>query len=382
MENNMSKDSENQIAIAEQEKKEFSKPSFFSRLNPFRKKKESNDLLEFTKNFASLTKDGVPIVTSLETILTKVENKSFKEIISYSIKEVKAGIPLYVSLKKHSDIFSDLYCDLIKIGEESGRLDQVLERLSKQLESCSVIDKCIFEAIEYPARVSVYSFFEIVFLMVFVVPRFSILYQGYKIPQITEIVLQIAFWFQDNIIVILSIIMAFLVIYFFARLTKIGRYVTDYYKLKIPIFGIMLKKHSLIHYSRSLVTLFNSGISFVSCMKKTNQTMKNTYLKKVLDDIVQDIESGTPIAQAFEKTKMMPKKSMNIIENGEESGYIDEMFTELADNYEQDCTYLSRQIGIFVKPIYVVIMGTICGIVVVSLLIPLVSIVKAVTPHP
>jgi type IV pilus assembly protein PilC len=271
---------------------------------------------------------------------------------------------------------------LIKIGEESGRLDQVLERLSKQLESCSVIDKCIFEAIEYPTRVSIYSFFEIVFLMVFVVPRFSILYEGYKIPRVTEIVLQIAFWFQDYIVIILSVIMAFLIIYFLSRLTKNGRYITDYFKLKIPVFGIMLKKHSLIHYSRSLVTLFNSGISFVSCMKKTNQTMKNTYLKKVLDDIVQDIESGAPIAQSFEKTKIMPKKSMSIIENGEESGYIDEMFTELADNYEKDCTLLSRQISILVKPIYAVIMGTICGIIVVSLLIPLVSIIKAVTPHP
>lgn len=382
MENNMSKDSENQIAVTEQEKKDSSKLSFFSRLNPFRKKKESNDLLEFTKNFASLTKDGVSIVTSLETLETKVENERFKKIISNSIEEVKSGVPLNECLKKHSDIFSDLYCDLIKIGEESGRLDQVLARLSKLLESCQVIDRNVFEAIEFPTRVSIYSFCEILFLMVLVVPRFSILYEGYKIPRITQISLQAGFWFQDHVMIILSVVASIIVIYLIMRLFKVGRYSTDYLKLKIPIFGTLLKKHLLIHYSRNLVALFNSGVSFISAMKKTNETMKNTYLKSVLDKIVCDIESGEPIAQAFEKTKIMPKKSMNIIENGEESGYIDEMFTELADNYEKDTTYLAREIGIFVKPVYVVIMGTICGFLLISLFIPLFSIIKAVTPHP
>ena len=152
--------------------------------------------------------------------------------------------------------------------------------------------------------------------------------------------------------------------------------------MKIPVFGNLIKKHLLIHYSRNLVALFNSGVSFISAMKKTNETMKNTYLRSVLDKIVRDIEAGEPIAQSFEKTKIMPKKSMNIIENGEESGYIDEMFTELADNYEKDTTYLAREIGIFVKPVYVVIMGAICGFLLISLFIPLFSIIKAVTPHP
>ncbi|MBR4571744.1 MAG: type II secretion system F family protein [Candidatus Riflebacteria bacterium] len=378
----MAEDFDKQIVPIEQEKKDSSNPSFFSLLNPFRKKKESNDLLEFTKNFASLTKDGVPIVTSLETLESKVENKRFKTIISNSIEKVKAGIPLNECLREHSYIFNELYCDLIKIGEESGRLDQVLVRLSKLLESCLVIDRNVFEAIEFPTRVSIYAFCEILFLMVLVVPRFSILYEGYKIPLMTQIALKAGFWFQDHVMIILSVVASIVVIFFLMRLFKTGRYITDYLKLKIPIFGTLLKKHLLIHYSRNLVTLFNSGVSFISAMKKTNETMKNTYLKSVLEKIVRDIESGEPIALSFEKTKIMPKKSMNIIENGEESGYIDEMFTELADTYEKDSTNLAREIGIFVKPVYVVIMGTICGFLILSLFIPLFSIIKAVVPHP
>lgn len=378
----MAEDFDKQIVPIEQEKKDSSNSSFFSLLNPFRKKKESNDLLEFTKNFASLTKDGVPIVTSLETLESKVENKRFKIIISKSIKKVKAGVPLNECLREYSGIFNELYCDLIKIGEESGRLDQVLVRLSKLLESCLVIDRNVFEAIEFPTRVSIYAFCEILFLMVLVVPRFSILYEGYKIPLMTQIALKAGFWFQDHVAVILSVIASIAVIFLIMRLFKTGRYITDYLKLKIPIFGTLLKKHLLIHYSRNLVTLFNSGVNFIPAMKKTNETMKNTYLKSVLEKIVQDIESGEPIAQSFEKTKIMPKKSMNIIENGEESGYIDEMFTELADTYEKDSTNLAREISIYVKPVYVVIMGTICGFLILSLFIPLFSIIKAVVPHP
>ena len=151
--------------------------------------------------------------------------------------------------------------------------------------------------------------------MVLVVPRFSILYEGYKIPRMTQIALQAGFWFQDHVMIILSVVASIIVIYLIMRLFKVGRYITDYLKLKIPVFGNLIKKHLLIHYSRNLVALFNSGVSFISAMKKTNETMKNTYLRSVLDKIVRDIEAGEPIAQSFEKTKIMPKKSMNIIEN-------------------------------------------------------------------
>ena len=377
----MTEDFDKQLVPIKQEKKKPAKQSFFSRLNPFRKKVNSNDLLEFTKNFASLTKDGVTVLTSLETLSTKVENQYLKKIIFDSIRDVKAGVPLNECLRRHNDIFSTHYCDLIKIGEETGRLDQVLVRLTKLLESCLEIDKSVFEAIEYPTRVFSFSFFEIVFLMVFVVPRFAILYDGYKIPRMTSIVLQISFWFQDYISIFLIILSSIIFMYLLIRLTRPGRYVTDYLTLKIPVFGTLVRKHLMIHYSRVLVALFNSGVSFISSMKKTNETMKNTYLKKVLENIVQDIEAGVPIAQAFEKTKIMPKKTMNIIESGEESGYIDEMFTELADTYEKDSAETSREISIWVRPIYAIIMGIICGIIVFSLCVPLASIIKAVTPH-
>ena len=376
----MTVDSDKQINKIEQEKKNSANQSFFSRLNPFRKKKESNDLLEFTKNFASLAKDGIPVLTSLNTLATKTENEHFKKIILETIEKVKTGTPLNVCFRAHSDIFNGLYCDLIKTGEETGRLDQVLERLSNLLGSCIEIDKKITETIDFPSRVCIYSFLEVTFLMTYVVPRFSLLYEKYYMPRFTQIILKIGFWFQDNIMSIFVIILSVYLLYLLARMTRVGRYITDFIKLKIPVFGKLIKKQLLIHYSRNIVALYNSGLSFVSSLKTGNETVKNSYLKSILNKVARDIEAGTPIKDAFDKTKFLPKKSINIIENGEESGYIDEMFTEIADNYEKESYQLAKTVDVMVKPIYFVVMSLICGAVFFALCLPLYSMVKALTP--
>ena len=376
----MNLDFEKQIDTTEQEKDESKDISLFSHLNIFQKKKQKNDLLLFTRNFASLAKDGLPLLTSLDTLASKTENEYLKKIIIEAKEEVKTGTPLYICLKKHSNIFSNLYCDLIKTGEETGRLDQVLERLSNLLSSCEEIDKKVNESIEFPSRVAFYGFIEVSFLMTYVVPKFSVLYDGYFKPRFTTIVLDIGFWFQHNIIYVFIFLLSSWIVYYLLRMIKPGRYITDFMMLKIPVFGNLINKHLLIHYSRNIVTLYNSGISFISSMKKCNETVKNLYLKKVLDNVVRDIEAGTPITNAFDKTKFFPKKSINIIETGEESGYIDEMFTEIANNYEKESLYLAKQINIMVKPIYVVIMSLICGAVFFSLCMPLYSMLKALAP--
>ena len=351
--------------------------SLFSFLNPFHDKVENDDLLLFTKNFASLTKDNMSIVASLETLSTKIKDEKLKEIVTSSIPEVKSGIPFHLCLRKHVEVFGNTYCDLIELGEESGRIDKVLERLSNLLGQNKELKYDLENTFSYASEVTIFAFCEIVFLMSFVVPPFSKLYGRVQKPYITELIIKLGFWFQDNIFNIFGVIIAFFIILYIIKLTKIGRYIIDYFKLKIPIFGELIKKYYFIVYARNFVTSFNSGISLISSMELSTELVNNLFLKKKFEKVSSYIEDGIPIAEAFRKSKFLSKKSMYIIENGEESGYIDGMFTELANLYEKESLDKDKQIMLMVRPIYFVFMSLICGTVVLAMIIPLFHVIKA-----
>ncbi len=369
----MSSEVQNNIKTNNLKKKNY---SFFSHFTLFNKNVKNEELLLFTKNFASLTKDNMSIVGSLETVLTKTNNRKLKKIITESIDEVKTGIPLHVCFRKHIDFFGLTYCDLIEKGEESGRIDKVLERLSNTLEQSIELEDELDTFFSYISKATTYSFFEILFLMTCFVTPFTFMYSKYKIPYFTQLILNIGLWFQNNIFYILGIISIIIVIYYLAKCFKLTRYLIDYLKIKLPIFGVLLKKYWFVRYARNFVSAFNSGINLISSMKISSEVVSNLFLKNKLDKVASYIEEGLPITKAFCKANFLPQKTMYTIENGEESGHIDGMFTEIANNYEKETFDSIKQITTFVKPIIFFIMSIICGSVVIALFLPLFSIIK------
>ncbi len=351
---------------------------FMPFLNPFYDKYENDELLLFTKNFASLTKDNLSVVRSLETLSTKINDKELKEIVTNSIVEVKESVPLHVCFKKHIKVFGNTYCSLIEKGEDSGYLYKVLENLTNLLEQSKDLKKELENTFSYVSKNIVLFFLEIIFLMAFVVPPFSKLYERINKPYLTELVIKIGFWFQNNVIEIFVVILITWLIIFLINQTKMGKLILDYLKLKIPFFGDLLKKYSLITYFRNLVTCFSSGINIVTSIKLSNEIVKNSFLKKRLEQIPSYItEEGLTISESFKKTNTLSKKSMMIINTGEESGHIDEMFTEIADSYEKESFDKIRQIVSMVKPIGFTIMSIICGTVLISMFIPLLELIKS-----
>ena len=350
--------------------------SFFSHFTLFNKNIKNEELLLFTKNFASLAKDNLSIVTSLETLLKKNNNEKLREIINESIDKVKTGIPLHVCFRKHIDFFGVTYCDLIEKGEESGRIDKVLDRLSDTLEQTRELEDELDIFFSYISKITVFSFFQIILLMACFVPPFSFLYLKYNKPYFTELVLNIGIWFQHYALYILGITFFIVILIYLINSFKTGKYLIDYLKLKIPLFGILIKKYWFIRYARNFVSAFNSGISLVSSMKISNEVVYNLFLKKKLEKVTSYIEEGLPIAKAFSNANFLSKKTMYTIEEGEESGRIDGMFTEIANNYEKETFDSIKQITILVKPIGFFIMSVICGSVVIALFLPLFSIIK------
>ena len=364
-------ESEKQIAESKKPNKDTNNLSFFERHNPFRVKNENSDLIQFTKDFAELTNEGMSTIPALKTISTKIKNQKLKKIILESITEVQSGTPLYICFRKYPDVFENIYCDLIKIGEETGRINKVLERLLTLLESRVDIVEKTNNTIQVTSTMIIHALVEAIFLLAFIVPPFAGLLERFTKPILTVKVLELGLWFQSNLYYIIGAFLAVLLIYLLANLSKIGRYCADYLKIKMPLFGKLIENHTIILYSRNIVAMYNSGTTFIESMKICNKTIQNLYLKRAFEKIVSEIENGNSIIDSFNKIKIMPNNTLNIIEHGEESGYIDQMFIEIADKYEKNSNSIITSINTYTKPIIFTLMFIFCGLVFWSLCSPL-----------
>ncbi len=381
---NKDKDQQNLFLFFEKElekKKEEpkKKSSILHDFQLFHTNKYTDELILFTKNFASLSKSGMPVIKALNTLQFQVKNKHLKKILEDTAFDVGSGIPMHECFRKHKDVFSKLYCDTVKLGEESGRLDAVFERLTNILEKRKEIQENYFKAISYPINIFILAFTEFMILMAYVIPPFSKLYDGFPMPKITKAVIAAGFYLQDNIKIILGTILSVFIFYFIFNKFKIGKLIIDYFKLKIPAFGNLSKKYNLVIYFRNLVMLYNSGVGFISAMRICNETLENCFIKSKMEKASNNIDKGETITEAYRATKIFRKKTMSEIEIGEESGYIDDALEKLADNYEIELNNTIKRIMIMVEPIYVTIMSVISGIVLTAMCLPLYEILKVVS---
>jgi type IV pilus assembly protein PilC len=296
-------------------------------------------------------------------------------------EDVEGGMPLNVCFKRNEDTFGMLYANLIKVGEESGRLYMVLERLSTLLERQIVLRRRVLSALTYPAIISLVAGGVVLFLMLFVIPQFANLFEqfGQELPWLTQVVIDTSNFLGRNVLNLLAGAIAFGIIFYQINHTGPGRKFFDNIKLKIPVFGSLMQKYLVAMYARNLSTLFESGINIISAMKISNEAVENVVLQEYLTSVVHEVEGGTPIAKALAKMEIMPELSTQMIEVGEESGNLDEMLEKVAEFYEDEINFLIDQITALVEPVFIVVIGTIVGFIVLAMYLPIFRMAKVVT---
>jgi len=355
--------------------------SILSYMNPFYGSVGLSEKLLFTKYFATLTKAGISVLRSLGTLSRQMKTWHFRKIIWDTKTEVEGGMPLNVCFKKNEDIFGILYANLIKVGEESGRLFMVLDRLSKLLERQIAIRRRVLGALTYPAIISLVALGVVLFLMLFVIPQFANLFSQFnqELPWLTQTVIDVSSFLGNNVLNLMAAAVAFSIGIYQINQTEKGRWFFDWIKLKLPIFGGLLQKYLVALYARNLATLFESGINIISAMKISNEVIDNVLIRKSLEDVVREVEGGIPIARALARVDIMPELSTQMIEVGEESGNLDEMLEKVAEFYEDEINFLIDQITAMVEPAFILIIGTIVGFIVLAMYLPIFRMAKVVT---
>ena len=339
------------------------------------------DLVIFTRQFATMIGAGLPLIQALEILSKQTENKYFAKHIEDIKGDVEGGSTFADALKKHPKIFTDLYTNMVAAGEAGGILDIILVRLAAYIEKAQKLKRKVKGAMIYPCVVMSIAVLCIAVIMVFVVPTFSKMFSqlGGTLPAPTQLVIAISKFLSGmgGLIVLLSII-AFAVFVVQIRRTEKGRTIVDGIVLRFPIFGILLRKVAVAKFTRTLGTLVSSGVPILDGLNITARTAGNKVIEKAVFGVRQGVSEGKTIAEPLSESKVFPPMVTQMIAVGESTGALDNMLEKIADFYDEEVDIAVDNLTSMLEPILMVFLGGAVGFIVVAMYLPIFKLITLI----
>ncbi len=356
--------------------------SLLSKLNPFKHKVKSTDLTLFSRQLATLVSSGVPLVQGLSILEEQFTSEAFKNVIKSIRTDIESGVSISESMKKHPNVFSELYIGMIHAGEVGGILDQVLDRLAIYLESAEELKSKIKSAMTYPVVVLFVAIAAVVILLTFVVPQFAKMFLelGQRLPTPTLILIQLSTFLKKWIWLIIVILVIIATV--FRKLYKTNekfRLTVDKILLRLPLFGELIRKSAIAKFSRTLSTLIKSGVPILQAMETVAKTSGNKVIENAIFAAKDAIREGERIAEPLKRSGVFPPMVIQMVSIGEESGALDSMLTKVADFYEREVSTAVESLTSMIEPLIIVFLGIVVGGVVVAMYLPMFEMTSAMT---
>lgn len=336
-------------------------------------KVKDKDIAVFTRQFATMIDAGLPLIQCLDILAKQTENKTFATAINEIRQDVESGSTYADSLKKHPKIFNDLYVNMVAAGELGGILDTILAKLSKYIEKNIRLKGQIRAALIYPSTIVAVAIIVIVVLLVWVIPIFAKMFTefGGQLPAPTRIVIGISNFMQTNIVYIAAITGA--VIFGLSRYykTKSGRRVIDMLILRMPIFGMLMRKIAVAKFTSTLGTLISSGVPILDGLDIVAKTAGNKIIEEGIVTTRQSISEGKTLAEPLEQTKVFPPMVVQMIAVGETTGALDTMLSKIADFYDDEVDSTVAIMTSLLEPMLMIFLGVAIGAIVVAMYLPI-----------
>jgi len=340
-------------------------------------KVSAKDLAIFTRQFSVMIDAGLPLVQCLEILATQQENKAFAKVLAGVRSSVESGSTLANALRQYPKVFDPLYTNMVEAGETGGILDTILQRLSGYIEKAVKLKRAVVSALIYPVGVLAIAGGVIFLLLWKVVPIFATLFAGLgaDLPLPTRIVIQLSnavgtFAFP---LIILVGAGGYGLKYYYG--TPSGRMMIDTLILKIPIIGNLMRKIAVARFTRTLGTLITSGVPMLEAMDITARTSGNAVVEKALLNVRKAIEGGRTIVDPLRETGVFPNMVVQMIGVGEQTGALDAMLQKVADFYEDEVDAAVGDLLTAMEPLMILFLGVVVGGVVISMYLPLFSLV-------
>jgi type IV pilus assembly protein PilC len=330
----------------------------------------------FFRLLAVMVDAGIPIIRALETLAEQNEkNKKFQRAISDMAVKIEEGESLSGAMEKHTDIFNDSQVGMIRSGEVSGHLNDILRDMAKESEKNARTISKVKGALTYPIVVLTILFIVLFLMMVFVVPNIVQLFleTGTELPTITKIVIGMSDFMRNNALIIIGVILIVVISIVALKKTKEGKYYWDVFMLKIPIIGDLLKKSTLAQFARSLGNLLGAGVSITQSLHIIGNAMKNDVYKKKLKHAGDDIKGGIPLAETLRNSDEFPNMLVNMIEVGEQTAQLENVSKKVAIFYDEQVDTAVKSLTKVMEPIIIVFVGIAVGGLVAAIMLPILN---------
>ena len=344
-----------------------------------RRKVSSKILMIFTRQLATLIDSGLPLLRSLNVLAKQERDKVMKNTINKIAESVQSGSTFSDALALHPRIFNDLYVSMVRAGEVGGVLELVLTRLSEFQEKAAKIKNKILAAMVYPVIVMTLAVGILCFLLVFIVPRFEVIFHdllGDKpLPPVTRFVIGLSGFMQSHGLLLLGAVVVIVTAYKLIGRTRRGRLVIDNFKLRMPLFGNLNRKTAISRFSRTLGTLVTSGVPILQALNITRETAGNAAIAAAIARVHDSVKEGESIVQPMEASRAFPPMVVSMVDVGEETGKLPEMLLKIADVYDDEVDNAVVALTSMLEPLMIVFLAVIVGTIVLALFTPLISII-------
>ena len=344
------------------------------------RKPKLQELATYTQQFANLLNSGMTLTVALNS-MTHLESKGIPAEISKALKqEVMEGRSLSDAMAKNRLVFTDLYINMVRAGEQSGALVDVLRRLADHYNRFAEVQTKFKSALIYPCVVASVGIGIVIFFMTFMLPRFLTIFDGLKVPlpMATQILVGISHMFSTYWWVMLLVIATVVLLFKRFAATAEGRRKIDGWKLRAPVFGKVVRLNIFGQFARTLSTLLINGVPVLNALKITEAIMPNVIIKEAISKTREAVTDGKSLAQPLAQSKIFPQLMIDLIKIGEETGDVPGALKNVADTYESELTLALRVVTNLIEPAMIIAMALLVGFLLFSVLSAMFSITSSI----
>ncbi|HXW50715.1 MAG TPA: type II secretion system F family protein [Candidatus Acidoferrales bacterium] len=336
-------------------------------------------LVVFARQFATMINAGLAMVRCLDVLGIQTEDQQLKPVIVQVRREVEGGSTLANALAKFPKVFSPLFVNMVRAGELGGILDEVLNRLAGFLEKDFNLKKKVKSAMTYPMVILVMAIVIVFFLVTFILPTFVSLFVGMnmKLPLPTKILIAFTEGARNPVVLIITAVVAVGGFFLFKRWTstQTGRYQYDKFKLKLPVFGMLIRKVAISRFCRTLGALLQSGVPIMQALEIVGKASGNEVIAETVTKVRESVREGESIAVPLNLSGLFPPLVTQMVAVGEETGNLDGMLSKIADFYDVEVEYMLASLTSLLEPLLILAMGFVVGFIVISVFLPLYQII-------
>jgi type IV pilus assembly protein PilC len=368
------------VIISMEEKRKggprFASKDLFSRKGTPRVRIKSKDLTVFTRQLSTMVAAGIPMLESLEVLAEQADDPGFRHVLGLIVEDVRSGTDLSAAMAKHPKTFKRIFVNMIKAGEASGQIDDILNRLADYAEANDRLKAEIKSAMTYPL-VSITMIVGIsFFLLIFVVPKFQEIFTtlNAELPLPTEILMSLSAFMRERAIIWAPALLLVIIGIIAYSKTGGGGYYKDWLTLKLPVLGPLFQKVAISRFARTFSTLLASGVPILATLEIVATTSGNRVIENAVVQASQNIREGEPLATPLAKSGVFPPMVTRMIAIGERSGALETLLEKISEFYDQEVKTTVEQLTSLIEPLMIGVMGFFVGGIVMAVFLPIFSI--------